>query len=92
VAGASARSEPLIAALADQSGKICQPWCPSARLTLQLPPEQREMFAAHQAAFATALGVALTHLPNAQPSTSPPLAASAAPPAAASQSAVTRAA
>ncbi len=89
VAGASARSETLIAALADQSGKVCQPWCPSARLALQLPPEQREMFAAHQAAFATALGVALTHLPGARPAAA---AASPTPPAVAAQSAVSRAA
>ncbi len=63
VAGASARSEPLVAALADQSGKICQPWCPSGRLSLQLPVEQREIFAANQVAFATALGAALNDLP-----------------------------
>lgn len=96
VAGSSARSEPLVAALADQSGKTCQPWCPSARLSLHLPVEQQEMFAANQAAFATALGAALSYLPA--PPTTPPSrppspsrpASPAAPAAAAAPSSASR--
>ncbi|MCC7519913.1 MAG: pilus assembly protein PilM [Verrucomicrobiae bacterium] len=83
VAGASARSESLVAALANQTGKICQPWCPSARLALHLPVEQRELFTAQQSTFATALGAALSHLssPPAPPEKpSAPSAASAVSP------------
>lgn len=92
VAGTSARSESLVAALADQSGKTCQPWCPSGRLSLQLPAEQREMFVAHQVAFATALGAALGYLP-APPPTPPtrPTATPASAPSAASSPAASRA-
>ncbi|MFZ4694871.1 MAG: pilus assembly protein PilM [Verrucomicrobiia bacterium] len=83
VVGASARSETLIAALADQSGKTCQPWCPSGRLSLHLPVEQREMFAANHVSFATAIGAALSHLPpaiSALPATRPAPAKSAVSP------------
>ncbi len=58
LAGASARSQTILDALSQETGKACEPWSAAEGLEADLPAEQRELFVQHQATLCAALGAA----------------------------------
>jgi len=64
VTGASARSPAVVEALATDIGAVCEAWDAVRGLTIELPPEQQNIFTQNQPGFSAAMGTARTYAIN----------------------------